>query len=122
MCRALVALSISVLLDSTALSAQAVEFRVGPAPQILNFDTTRGWLFTVHRDLKVTAIGLWDHLSDGFASSHAVTIATADGDMSLVSTSIPAGTSAAERGRSQGPGIFRYRCIEPTLLSAGSST
>jgi len=102
-----------------ATEEPALEIDVSPAPQILNFDATRGWRFRAEQDVVVRAVGMWDHDSDGLATSHDLRIWSGDGSAVLLDTQIPAGTAAPLSGPQQGPGRFRYHDVAPLVLQGG---
>jgi len=82
------------------------------------FGSATGWAFTPTEALLVTALGVYDHGSDGLASRHEVGIFTSAGT-EIVSAFVGSGTSAALT-----PGTVdgtRFVDIAATMLSAGTA-
>ncbi|MBN8248196.1 MAG: DUF4082 domain-containing protein [Verrucomicrobia bacterium] len=75
---------------------------------------TLGFQFRATSDLTVTALGAYDYLGDGFATSHTVGIWRADGGDPIATTTLSAGTTASLRGQ------FRFGDIPGVTLSAGT--
>lgn len=57
-----------------------------------NFPSATGWWFTPNQNLSVTSLGIYDHGSAGFASTHDIGIFTTGG-ATVVSTTIGSGLS-----------------------------
>lgn len=58
-----------------------------------NTDYILGWTFTPQLDMRVTALGTYDHDSDGLAAGSTVAIFNASG-LNLMQSSVDAGTSS----------------------------
>ena len=86
----------------------------GQSPSIIGTNLTAGAAFTVgNQPLLVTALGVYDDLSDGLNQSYSVGIWGVSG--LLTSTIVPAGSGATLQGD------FRYVSVTPLVLSANTT-
>jgi len=73
---------------------------------------TLGFRFRADSDLKITALGAFDYLGDGLATTHIVGIWPTNGGAPLATVTIPSGTNAPLLG------AFRYATVSNVMLSA----
>lgn len=113
------AVAVLISLIAGALPAAATPFSALETDRVtthttLNLPTTRGWAFLTTEEILVTALGFFDSMPSGLASSHEVGIFAEDGTL-LVSAIVPSGTSAELVDG------FRYVPIDPLRLPSGMS-
>ena len=75
---------------------------------------TIGFQFRTQTDIRVTALGAFDHLGDGFIDAHAVGIWTVGNESPLITATIPAGAGSSLVG------AFRYADIAGFTLTANT--
>lgn len=75
---------------------------------------TLGFQFRATSDIRVTALGAFDYLGDGLATSHQVGLWSAEGGEPLAVALVPAGADGVLLGQ------FRYVAIAGLTLSAGA--
>jgi hypothetical protein len=75
---------------------------------------TVGFQFRAEFDINVTALGAFDYLGDGLATSHLIGIWAVGGGPPMVIATIPSGTNTPSLGQ------FRYVTIPGLSLSAQS--
>lgn len=75
---------------------------------------TIGFQFRPQSDIRVTALGVFDHLGDGFIDSHSIGIWAVDNESPLITATIPAGVSTSLVG------AFRYVDIASFTLTANT--
>lgn len=75
---------------------------------------TVGFQFRATSDIRVTALGAFDYLGDGLATTHQVGLWGAEGGAPLAVALVPAGADGVLLGQ------FRYVAIAGMTLSAGA--
>lgn len=75
---------------------------------------TIGFQFRPQSDIQVTALGVFDHLGDGFIDSHSIGIWAVGSESPLITATIPAGAGASLAG------AFRYVDIAGLTLTANT--
>jgi hypothetical protein len=75
---------------------------------------TIGFQFRPQTDIRVTALGSFDHLGDGFIDSHSIGIWTVGNESPLIIATVPAGAGTSLVG------AFRYVEIDGFTLTANT--
>ena len=91
---------------------QAVVFNWTSAGAVNN--GMRGWKFSTNNDIKITALGIFDHFNpNGLVGSHEIVVWDSNQQI-VANATVPEGVMADKIGRS------RYVKIAPTVLAAGN--
>lgn len=115
-----------LLITATILLGAAKWMAMGAQPAVV-WDGTRadffsdhdgpftlGFQFRASSDIQVTALGAFDYLGDGLATTHQVGLWRAEGGEPLAVALVPAGGEATLLGQ------FRYMPIAGVSLAAGA--
>lgn len=111
--RVLVALSVCCLSNSIAFGEEAIiSFVPEGSFNGSQHDQTVGWWFHLESPVKLTALGVFDHLQDGFNEPHEVGFWTSAGNL-LADGILASGTSGTLVDS------FRYVEVPPVTLPVG---
>jgi hypothetical protein len=106
----------------TAPALAAIEALTVTTPHaggISNPPFTLGWNFTVDENITLVQLGFYDHNGNGLADAHAIGLWSSGGSLLRIVT-IFDGVGDPSNGELTATN-FRYRDVDPLLLTAGST-
>ncbi len=108
------ALAAAMLAGTSTAQAQVAAITLTEAgPSFESAPYTLGFAFSVAQDLRLTALGVYDHGGDGLDAAAQVGLWLDGGNDALLLADVPGGDNAALQG------LFRWAPVAPIVLQAG---